>query len=78
MFVFDPRNHGDTAITLSLTKVPKSDERKPMSYLFFEFYALYVDAKQQTLYEFECQLLLRVYHDLIAVYSSMESSHLDC
>ena len=67
MFVFDPRNHGNTAITLSLTEVPKNDQSKPMSYLFFEFYALYVDAKQQTLYIFVCQLLLGVYHDLIAV-----------
>ena len=77
MFVFYPGNHGNTATTLFQTEVPKNDESKSIAYLFFEFYAQYLDAKRRTPHEFIHQRLLRVYRDLKTIYSSRESSHLD-
>ena len=77
MLVFYPGNHGNTAETLFETEVPKNDESKSIAYLFFEFYAQYLDANRHTLHECKCQRLLHVYPDLNTVSSSRESSHLD-
>ena len=77
MFVFYPKNNGDIVMTLSYTEVPKNDEAKSTSYLFFEFHAHCLDAKRRILYKLKCQCLLRLYHNLATVYGSRDSSHLD-